>query len=244
MQRLYSIVLDSVQVTDAEVRLLCGAGVTFFHPALGVVQFEDSAALRVWDLLDPPDERVEHWNCARAGDLPMSRAMARRGGPMRDAWFDDLVNRQGQLPYAIEDLERRLVGRLFLRHVRQREGTSVLGIDLDSGYLGQGFGTDALRAFLAYYFGPARFNKMYLSVAAFNERARRSYDRCGFHEFSSHWQTFKSDADVMGDPRAGRTIVIKVSLCSPAGRDLSSPSITVTAWASPATSTAASSPRG
>ena len=70
-------------------------------------------------------------------------------GAMRDSWFDDLVNRQGQLPYAIEDLERRLVGRLFLRHVRQREGTSVLGIDLDARYLGQGFGTDALRAFLA-----------------------------------------------------------------------------------------------
>jgi RimJ/RimL family protein N-acetyltransferase len=120
-------------------------------------------------------------------------------GPMRDAWFDDLVNRQGQQPYAIENLERQLVGRLFLRHVRQREATSVLGIDLDARYLGQGLGTDALRAFLAYYFGPARFNKMYLSVAAFNERARHSYDRCGFQQFSSHWQTFKSDADVLND---------------------------------------------
>jgi len=122
-------------------------------------------------------------------------------GTMRDSWFDDLVNRQGQLPFAIEDLDRRLVGRLFLRHVRQREGTSVLGIDLDARCLGQGYGTDALRAFLAYYFGPARFNKMYLSVAAFNERARRSYDRCGFREFSSHWQSFKSDARVLDDPR-------------------------------------------
>jgi RimJ/RimL family protein N-acetyltransferase len=122
-------------------------------------------------------------------------------GPMRDAWFDDLVNRQGQLPYAIENLERRLVGRLFLRHVRRREGTSVLGIDLDAACLGQGYGTDALRAFLTYYFGPAGFNKMYLSVAAFNVRARRSYDRCGFREFSSHWQAFKSDARVLEDPR-------------------------------------------
>jgi RimJ/RimL family protein N-acetyltransferase len=120
---------------------------------------------------------------------------------MRDSWFDDLVNRQGQLPFAIENLERRLVGRLFLRHVRQREGTSVLGIDLDAHCLGQGYGTDALRAFLAYYFGPARFKKMYLSVAAFNVRAQRSYDRCGFLEFSSHWQAFKSDARVLEDPR-------------------------------------------
>lgn len=122
-------------------------------------------------------------------------------GTMRDSWFDDLVQRQGQQPYAIENLERRLVGRLFLRHVRQREGTAVLGIDLDASCLGQGYGTDALRAFLAYFFGPARFNKMYLSVAAFNERARRSYDRCGFQQFSSHWQVLKSEANVLEDPR-------------------------------------------
>ena len=122
-------------------------------------------------------------------------------GPMRDSWFDDLVHRQEQLPYAIEDLDRRLVGRLFLRHVRKREATSVLGIDLDARCLGQGFGTDALRAFLAYYFGPGRYNKMYLSVASFNERARRSYDRCGFQEFSTHWQAFKSEARVLDDPR-------------------------------------------
>jgi RimJ/RimL family protein N-acetyltransferase len=122
-------------------------------------------------------------------------------GAMRDSWYEDLVQRQRQLPYAIEDRDRRLVGRLFLRHIRERERTSVLGIDLDASCLGQGFGTDALRAFLAYYFGPARFQKMYLSVAAHNVRARRSYDRCGFVQFSTHWQAFKSDADVFGDER-------------------------------------------
>jgi RimJ/RimL family protein N-acetyltransferase len=117
-------------------------------------------------------------------------------GAMRDAWYDDLVNKQGQLPYAIEDLERRLVGRLFLRHIREREGTAVLGIDLDARMLGRGYGTDALRAFMTYFFGPARFVKMYLSVAAFNVRARRSYDRCGFQQFATHWQLFKSDANL------------------------------------------------
>jgi RimJ/RimL family protein N-acetyltransferase len=42
---------------------------------------------------------------------------------------------------------------------------------------------------------------MYLSVAAFNVRARRSYDRCGFQQFATHWQLFKSDANVLEDPR-------------------------------------------
>ena len=124
-------------------------------------------------------------------------------GSMRDAWYDDLVHRQGQWPFAIEDLERRLVGRLFLRHIRRREGTSVLGIDLRSDSLGQGYGTDALRAFLDYYFGPLGFQKMYLSVAAFNPRAYRLYEQCGFRQFSSHWQTVKSEADALRDPRRG-----------------------------------------
>ena len=122
-------------------------------------------------------------------------------GAMRDAWYDDLVHRQGQWPFAIEDRERRLIGRLFLRHIRRREGTSVLGIDLAPSALGQGCGTDALRAFLDYYFGPVGFQKMYLSVAAHNPRALRLYENCGFRRFNTHWQTFKTDADVLHDPR-------------------------------------------
>ena len=122
-------------------------------------------------------------------------------GSMRDAWYDDLVHRQGQWPFAIEDLERRLIGRLFLRHIRRREGTSVLGIDLDAGSLGRGYGTDALRAFLDYYFGPLGFQKMYLSVAGFNSRALRLYERRGFRQFNSHWQSIKAHAGVLSDPR-------------------------------------------
>ncbi len=121
-------------------------------------------------------------------------------GSLRDAWYDDLVHRQAQLPFAIEDLGRQLIGRMFLRHVRRREGSSVLGMDLDPRFIGQGYGTDALEAFLGYYFGPARFRKMYLSVGAYNVRARRSYERCGFQHVRTHWQDLKCEADVLDDP--------------------------------------------
>jgi len=122
-------------------------------------------------------------------------------GSMRDAWYDDLVHRQGQWPFAIEDRDRRLIGRLFLRQIRRREGTSVLGIDFESGHVGQGYGTDALRAFLEHYFGKLKFRKMYLGVGAHNPRALRLYENCGFRTFSSHWQVFKTDADVLHAPR-------------------------------------------
>ncbi len=122
-------------------------------------------------------------------------------GSVRDAWYGDLIDRQGQLPFAIEALDRQLIGRLFLRHVRKSLGAAVLGIDLDPRYIGQGYGTDALAAFLRYYFGPAGFRRIYLSVAAYNTRARRSYEHCGFRYVRTHWERLKCEADVLGEPR-------------------------------------------
>ena len=122
-------------------------------------------------------------------------------GTMRDAWYDDLIHRQEQRPFAVDDLEGRMIGRIFLRFVNRVEGGAVLGIDFDAGYVGQGYGTDALGAFLPYYFGPLGFRRILLSVAAYNVRARRSYERLGFRYLSTHWERFKCDANIFADER-------------------------------------------
>lgn len=120
---------------------------------------------------------------------------------MRDAWYDDLVFRQGQIPFAVDDFDGRMIGRIFLRHVKRAEGTAVLGIDFAPDFVGQGFGTDALRTFLDYYFGPMGFRRLLLSVAAYNLRARRSYERCGFVYVGGYWEHLKTEADVLRDRR-------------------------------------------
>jgi RimJ/RimL family protein N-acetyltransferase len=122
-------------------------------------------------------------------------------GPMRDAWYEELVNRQVQLPYAVDDLSGTMIGRVFLRFVNRVEGGSVLGIDFDPRYIGQGYGTDALRVFMEYYFRRLGLRRLLLSVAAYNERARRSYERCGFSYLSVHWERFRCEANVLGDDR-------------------------------------------
>jgi RimJ/RimL family protein N-acetyltransferase len=120
----------------------------------------------------------------------------------RDSWYHDLTVRQRQLPFAVEDLNGRLIGRIFLRHVHRTPGSAVLGIDFAPDCLGRGLGTEALGAFLQHYFGAMGFERLYLTVAAHNERARRSYEKLGFRYLGSHWDRHDpAHGDVFNDPR-------------------------------------------
>jgi diamine N-acetyltransferase len=125
----------------------------------------------------------------------------RMTGSMRDAWYADLTDRQAQLPFAVDDLDAQMIGRIFLRFINRDEGGSVLGIDFDPRFVGNGYGSDALRAFLRLYFGRLGFQRLLLSVAAYNVRARRSYERCGFTYLGTHWERLRCEADVLGDDR-------------------------------------------
>src|SRR3981189_1070517 len=112
----------------------------------------------------------------------------RRMSPdQRARWYDDITQRQRQLPFAVEDGTGTMIGRIFLRHVRHEERSAVLGIDLHPSYLSQGYGTESLGAFLHHYFENMRFERMLLSVAAHTVRARRCYESLGFITVGSHW---------------------------------------------------------
>jgi len=112
----------------------------------------------------------------------------RRMSPdQRARWFDDIVQRQRQIPFAIDDEAGEMIGRIFLRHVRKEERSAVLGIDLHPDSLSQGYGTEALGAFLHHFFDNMGFERMLLSVAAHNDRARRCYESLGFNTIGTHW---------------------------------------------------------
>lgn len=94
--------------------------------------------------------------------------------------------------YAVEDPAGRLIGRLSLRQIKKRK-SARLGITLGADYVGQGYGTDAICTFLAYYFRELGFQTLYLDVAAPNERAIRCYEKCGFKRVGSHYRGAGSD---------------------------------------------------
>ncbi|ADV67061.1 GNAT family N-acetyltransferase [Deinococcus maricopensis] len=77
--------------------------------------------------------------------------------------------------------------------------------------VGRGYGTEATRAVVQYAFDVVRLHRLSLGVYAFNPRARRTYENCGFvHEGTErhalHWEGAWVDQHLMGmlatDPRA------------------------------------------
>ena len=125
----------------------------------------------------------------------------RRMSPeQRGRWYEDITQRQRQMPFAVEDETGTMIGRIFLRHVRHEERSAVLGIDLHPAYLSQGYGTESLGAFLRHYFENMGFERMLLSVAAHNARARRCYELLGFTTVGSHWDAHIGP-DVTSQPK-------------------------------------------
>jgi len=125
----------------------------------------------------------------------------RRMSPeQRGRWYEDITQRQRQMPFAVEDETGTMIGRIFLRHVRHEERSAVLGIDLHPAYLSQGYGTESLGAFLRHYFENMGFERMLLSVAAHNARARRCYESLGFTTVGSHWDAHIGP-DVTSQPK-------------------------------------------
>jgi RimJ/RimL family protein N-acetyltransferase len=112
----------------------------------------------------------------------------RRMSPdQRSRWFDDITQRQRQIPFAVDGDTADMIGRIFLRHVRYDERSAVLGIDMHPAYVGHGYGTECLGAFLQHYFENMGLERMLLSVAAHNVRAKRCYESLDFVEVGSHW---------------------------------------------------------
>ncbi|MEI6042925.1 MAG: GNAT family N-acetyltransferase [Chloroflexota bacterium] len=108
----------------------------------------------------------------------------------RDAWYYERLNRNDYMMFAVDDKRGQLIGLLTLRNIDRSHAHAVLGITLRPEVLSGGMGTDALWSFLGYYFDVLKFDAMFLDVAAYNRRAQRVYEKCGFVYTSEHWGHF------------------------------------------------------
>jgi RimJ/RimL family protein N-acetyltransferase len=72
----------------------------------------------------------------------------------------------------------------------------MLGIFIgDPADTGKGYGSDALRAIVSFGFAELRLERIWLDVYAYNDAARRVYDRVGFvHEGTLRHALYRNGA--------------------------------------------------
>jgi RimJ/RimL family protein N-acetyltransferase len=74
-----------------------------------------------------------------------------------------------------------------------RSGWVGIGIG-NPDYRGKGYGTEAMKLLLAYAFSGLNLNRVNLNVFSYNERAIRSYEKCGFkYEGTQREVIYKED---------------------------------------------------
>ena len=91
------------------------------------------------------------------------------------------MRRRDRLAFVILDEEGAYLGTLELYDLTPEEATLGILIGRKDRW-GQGYGTEAVRAALAYAFGPLGLKRVKLRTFAHNLRARRAFEKAGFRQ--------------------------------------------------------------
>ena len=98
------------------------------------------------------------------------------------AWFEK--EDPNGFGFAIRTVDsERMIGTVGLDGIDWTAGNGWVGIGIgERDYWGKGYGTEAMQLLLNYAFGMLNMRRVTLDVFEYNERAYRSYCKCGFKE--------------------------------------------------------------
>lgn len=118
------------------------------------------------------DPEVAEWNASSPLRLPLWLFKRFVLAEMR---------RKDRLAFVILDERGGYLGTLELYDLTLEEATLGILIGRKDCW-GQGYGTEAVRAALAYAFGPLGLRRVKLRTFAHNLRARRAFEKAGFRQ--------------------------------------------------------------
>lgn len=113
---------------------------------------------------------------------------------MSREWYENSLGSGANLMiHTAED--DRVIGVIELDGFDWEARSAWVGIGIgDPEYRGRGYGTEAMQLILDYAFRCLNLNRVNLNVFAFNKRAIRSYEKCGFrYEGTQREVLFKED---------------------------------------------------
>ena len=99
----------------------------------------------------------------------------------RKYYFDGTEPERGR--WFVIEADDHPIGMIAHNEINDHASSTSVDILIgESDYLGRGFGTDALRAFMGYCFGSLGLNRVELDVFPNNIRAILAYEKVGFVE--------------------------------------------------------------
>lgn len=110
----------------------------------------------------------------------------------REYWFE-FKTRGRKRCFSVFNQEGSLVGYISLRKVHAFLKQSEMGIVFNPDKINQGYGTDAMKTFIRWYFSELKYRKLILHVAAYNKRAIKAYEKAGFRKVSQNYGEFMND---------------------------------------------------
>lgn len=101
-------------------------------------------------------------------------------------WYNSKKSSRRRIYFIVYNEEKRAIGYLGIKSIRRISKKATLGIVFDPNYVDKGYGTDAINAFLDYFFNTMKMKTLLLEVAGFNKRAIRCYEKCGFMKYDQY----------------------------------------------------------
>lgn len=111
-------------------------------------------------------------------------------------WYNYRTQKKDSKCFSVFDEKNEMIGYINLRNIRRIFRTAKLGIVFNPSVLNKGYGTEAIKLLLDYYFNRMKMKVMYLDVAKFNKRAIRCYEKNGFkiiREYKAKHGNFKNE---------------------------------------------------
>lgn len=143
--------------------------------------FGDKVKLRAYKKEDIP-LACEYMNDSETKKLLVNNIPFPMSLEQEEKWFEGLAGLKDTYNFAIEALEEgKYIGGCGINSINWLSRIVTVGIFIgDKNYWGKGYGTDAMKVLLRFIFEQMNMNKVKLNVFGFNQRAKRSYEKCGF----------------------------------------------------------------
>ena len=109
----------------------------------------------------------------------------------REYWYRNKKYSFTKRCFAVCNFENQMVGYISLRNIKWVRKISELGIVFDPKHVNQGYGSDALKTFVKYYFEDMKMRELNLRVAVFNIRAEKCYEKIGFKLKETKYDIFE-----------------------------------------------------